>query len=333
MTDTTVAVCLSPGHGPNRPVEMVNPGDLGCESGVAKESQLTRPGMAGPVLYELGLQSPKAASLKIAGHRFVILTDPSIEVPDDPVAGTYRNGELSPVLPALELTLKLLRPGARVLDLGAHVGGFALAAAALGFDVLAVEASPAQAELIRMSVARNQFHNLHVIHAVAGDQTGSTQFRPYGPYGHVGAGTPEVPSLDVPAVEIDKLMVDHAWGQVHFIKLDVEGSEVKVVRGMRRLLHAADAPPIYFESNRFALAFYGETPGSLGNELMQLGYRIYRGGSRFTHIPDLNKQRETVVDYLAIKGPLPRSLRLWAHTLKPLIRRALRKVKRATCDT
>jgi tRNA/tmRNA/rRNA uracil-C5-methylase (TrmA/RlmC/RlmD family) len=44
--------------------------------------------------------------------------------------------------PLVELMLTLLKPDHRVLDLGAHIGTFSLAAAALRCEVLSVERSP-----------------------------------------------------------------------------------------------------------------------------------------------------------------------------------------------
>ena len=52
------------------------------------------------------------------------------------------------------LLARLLRPGDRLLDLGAQIGLVSLAAAALGCEVAAVEACPKNAALLRASARR-----------------------------------------------------------------------------------------------------------------------------------------------------------------------------------
>src|SRR5260370_34686004 len=58
-----------------------------------------------------------------------------------------------------ELALDLAPPSGVILDLGAHLGTFALAAAASGRRVIAVEASPRDVELLRESARANSVDN------------------------------------------------------------------------------------------------------------------------------------------------------------------------------
>src|SRR5438105_4428726 len=81
------------------------------------------------------------------GIRFHVVFDPSAE---DPLSRAYADGRY-PHGPFSGLLPHLLRPGKTVLDLGAHLGSFALVAAVLGCRVLAVEACPRNAELLRAS--------------------------------------------------------------------------------------------------------------------------------------------------------------------------------------
>src|SRR5262245_18639865 len=65
----------------------------------------------------------------------------------------------APTRPALEYLQSLTPRGGRVLDLGTHVGSFTLAAAALGYEVVGVEASPRNAALLKASLEKNGFKN------------------------------------------------------------------------------------------------------------------------------------------------------------------------------
>ncbi len=230
---------------------------------------------------------------------------------NDPVSGAYRTGRLEPIAPLVELARRLLQPGARVLDLGAHVGGFALTAAALGCRVIAVEAAPRQVEVLRAAVLGNGFTQLHVVHAAVGDQGGMVDFSCHGPWGHVACAATRMPARRVPAVRVEDLLAEAGWSGVDFVKMDVEGSEVRALHGMANLLRRGDAPPLYFESNRHTLAFYGESPESLKALLRGLGYRLYRVRWRGLMLErEESEQDEVVADFLAVKH-LPAPLRAW----------------------
>lgn len=176
-------------------------------------------------------------------------------------------------VPHFPLLQRLLKPGDRVLDLGAHIGLVALAAARLGCDVLAVEACPRNAALLRASARRNGFQRLRVVHAAIGERAGMVAFSPHGPFGHVYSPVTDMPRIEVPAVRGDDLLAEAGWERVDFIKLDVEGSEIAALRGLEGVLTRPDAPPILYEMNRSTLAFYGQQPYELWDHLSARGYR------------------------------------------------------------
>jgi len=76
----------------------------------------------------------------------------------DPIGNAVANNQYR-YSESHEIIFKILQPGDRVIDLGGHIGTFSLVAAALGCHVVAVEASPFNAELIKASIAENNFHN------------------------------------------------------------------------------------------------------------------------------------------------------------------------------
>jgi len=219
----------------------------------------------------------------------------------DPVAAAYRAGTIEHLGPLLDLAAAVVRPGDRVLDLGAHLGGFALAAASLGCEVIAVEASPQNAALLRRSAEENRFANLKVVHAAVADRAGSIEFIAQGPWGIV-APAAGAATVSVPAVRVDDLLAEHGWPDVRFVKIDVEGSEVAAVRGMPRLLGRPDAPVVFFESNQFALNLYGLTDADLKAAVRRHGYDLYRPGpGGLVPSSEGERQADVVVDYVAAK--------------------------------
>ena len=231
---------------------------------------------------------------------------------DDPVSAAFRAGGGSLYESQLVgLMLELVKPGDVVLDLGAHVGTFALSAAAGGCEVVAIEASVSNAALLRASAAANRFRSLRVVTVAAGDHGGSVEFFAHGPWGHVVEADSEGPRVSVPCVRIDDLLAELGIPRVAFVKMDIEGSEIAAIRGMRRLLEPDDAPPLLYESNGHTLAFLGATPEDLLRELSGLGYTSYIAEPpRLIRVTADEWQPQTLVNYLAFKHP-PETLSGW----------------------
>ncbi len=209
------------------------------------------------------------------------------------------------------LLSELIRVGQRVLDLGAHIGTFSLFAAALGYQVVSVEASPYNSALLRKSAERNGFDRMRVISAAVYNQPGTVGFVPIGPYGFVSDSFTSSSTISVPAITVDDLLTDVGWDGVDFIKMDIEGSEVAAIQGMSQLLARDDAPVILYESNGHMLSLFGETPNHLMATLEGFGYRCYLvQPGRLIPCQSGDLQPECVVDYAAIKH-LPVTLHSW----------------------
>jgi FkbM family methyltransferase len=244
-----------------------------------------------------------------AGTPFVIACRDQFVRPDgiafdDPVMKAYLKGSLDMLWPLPPIAAAMLRPGDRVLDVGSHVGGFALLAASLGCRVTAIEASPWNAELIRRSIELNGFRDLRVLNVAAADQPGELQFASLGPWGQVSCESVSGPTVRVPAVRVDDVLAELGWDKVEFLKLDVEGYEVRALHGMSRLLSRPDAPPVYFESNSHTLKMYDETPNSLFAVFRSYGYEVFNWdetGAKVLIPAEGFEQTNVVVDYLAEK--------------------------------
>src|SRR5262249_31728780 len=150
------------------------------------------------------------------GVRFEVAVDPRWM---DPIADAIVAGDTW-FLEDYYVLLDRLKPGDRVLDLGGHVGTFALAAAALGCRVVCVEAAPRLIRLLRASVARNGFDEVHIVHGAVTARRGGVGFIPSGPWGtipnRVVEGQPStiqartLTPVVVPAVTVD-LLLDEGW--------------------------------------------------------------------------------------------------------------------------
>lgn len=228
----------------------------------------------------------------------------------DPIAMAFKVGSIGHMKAMIDVATATLSPGDRVLDLGAHLGGFMLSMAALGFEVLGVEASPRCVDLVEQSLALNNFASAHIEHACVTDRPGIVKFSACGPFGHVACPATRMPWVSVPAVTVDDLVRERGWNNVRFVKLRVQGSEIHALRGMTTLLRT-QSPLVFFESNRTTLAWYQFTPDELAAELHRHGYTIYTiEPGKLVRVPRGAALSETIADYFAAKT-LPASLQAW----------------------
>lgn len=153
-----------------------------------------------------------------------------------------------------------LRPGDTFLDVGANVGYFTLLGALSvggGGRVVAVEAHPGLARLLRRNVVINGVHGRVTVCAnAAWSEAAKLRFHQRAHYsanssvGSIGeqalsdlGDTEEV--VDVNAVPVDDLTV--GLDRVDLIKVDVEGAEVHAFQGMERTLSANRDVTVMFE--------------------------------------------------------------------------------------
>jgi FkbM family methyltransferase len=222
---------------------------------------------------------------------------------NDPIGAELAVGRFT-LSGSLVWLLSCLRPGDAVLDLGAHLGTFALPAAMLGARVVAVEGSPASVSLLQEACTRNGLDNIDCRLAVVDDAVRQVEFVTLGPYGTIA--TPEIgaatgyPSITATTTTVDLL----PGGPFRFVKVDLEGVERAILRGARRTL--AEVKAMVIESNGHMLHQHESSPRELVRALEASGLTVYEVGTwtlRRLMRPFI--QAETIVDYVAVRGGLP----------------------------
>lgn len=181
--------------------------------------------------------------------------------------------------------LRQLRPGDRVIDIGAHVGlfgvQFARALEDLGDGhVTSFEPSPDSAARLRHHVATNGLSaRLTLVEAALGAETGQTELRSVDPN---SSDDPSLRSMhgegEVVAANIDLIRFDDWWnnaGRPHFdvVKIDVEGGELDVVRGMSEALTQVQPRLMVVEIKKHLSAKAGVDPDEIVHRLQEFGYR------------------------------------------------------------
>ncbi len=192
------------------------------------------------------------------------------------VRGSFEAGEAA-------FMRRVLRPGDTALDVGAHIGFFAIQMAAIvgpQGQVHAFEPVAANAELLERSAAENHFGDRLIIHRGAvGAGSGSATLtyaaetlNTGGAYLLRDEAQPPVGQLTttVRLMALDDMEIRHP---VRFIKMDVEGAEPQVVRGAVRMLRV-DRPIILSELHSTQLARASATTiTEFADLLRSLGYQ------------------------------------------------------------
>ncbi len=143
-----------------------------------------------------------------------------------------------------ETFVRVLRPGATVWDVGAHIGFFtALAARCVGPGGRVHAFEPLPANRIRL-LETIELNRLGVeVHptAVAG-RAGTRQL-----YGHSSTSMWSLVErtgaqrVEVPCVTLDDLLAERSFGIPALVKIDAEGAELDILRGGLRLVTETSA--------------------------------------------------------------------------------------------
>ncbi len=163
------------------------------------------------------------------------------------------------------------------LDIGANIGCISQALLAAGHKVVAFEPQPQLFSLLgKNSLNRGE---VVLVPAAVGAAEGhvampKVQYSAKGNFGGIGVGDRSIyGSISVPVVTIDS----HNFNDVGFMKIDVEGYELEVLRGATETIRRCK-PIMYIEDDR------REKSVALRAYIRELGYNIEE------HFPTLYRE-------------------------------------------
>jgi len=166
--------------------------------------------------------------------------------------------------------LSILKPGDLFLDIGANVGFFSLLAAkAVGPEgkVYAFEPAPKARTALRRNLALNHIQNVMVVAAALSDGPGRAALfldaRNNSGASSLNRSPHSGESVEVELDTYDRFASQNALPVPALVKLDVEGAEVKVLRGMQALLAGPNPPPVVLEVSEWSLKQMGSSKEEL----------------------------------------------------------------------
>ncbi|MGH3427166.1 MAG: FkbM family methyltransferase [Mycobacteriales bacterium] len=187
------------------------------------------------------------------------------------VLNQISSGTLEPY--TLDLFSRSLRPGMTVLDIGANIGYYTVhAARAVGPTgrVVAFEPDPRTAASLRSNLHANSVQDSVVVHeCAASSSTGTRRLFLSSTAAHSGLHATMDERSVVRAMEVEAVTVDDVLqgANVDVVKLDVEGEESAVLRGMEQTIASSPRLRLFVEFNPLAFRATGASPEGLLEQL------------------------------------------------------------------
>ena len=183
--------------------------------------------------------------------------------------------------PLTDIFKRCIRTGDCVLDIGANIGFYTLLASSLvgpNGCVHAFEASPTIMRQLKRNVYISRCRNVLLHMEVVSDKCGVVEFHTAA-RGHLGlsslrdlgksTGKREV----APSVSVDSIV--DTISSVKLAKIDVEGAELLVLRGMQNLI-TRDRPYVLLEVTDAYLRQLGANVAEVCDFFIAHGYALYR---------------------------------------------------------
>lgn len=177
--------------------------------------------------------------------------------------------------------VRTVKKGDTVVDVGANIGYYTLLAGHLVGDegrVYAFEPDPANFVMLERNVRLNGLTNVVLEQKAVSNEAGSIQLflreehfgdhRIYQPKGESRR------SIDIEAVSLD----DYFRGreaEIDFLKIDTQGAEAAIAKGMKQLVRANDKLVVVIEYSPRHLRDFGSEPAELITALTNAGFAFF----------------------------------------------------------
>lgn len=172
-----------------------------------------------------------------------------------------------------------VKEGEIILDIGANIGYYSLLASKrIGSEgrVYAFEAAPETFKKLADNIQRNAMANVYAYNLAVTNSRGTIDLhiadtRNTGMSSIAAFADESGVTVTVSCDTIDNFATDHSLGRIDRIKIDVEGAEMMVLRGMEQTLRKY-LPVIHIELIDSRLRYAGSSLTELWNFLISLGY-------------------------------------------------------------
>lgn len=185
----------------------------------------------------------------------------------------------------IEIILKNINEGDTVLDIGANIGYYTIyIARKVGKNgkVFCFEPDPVNCSFLKKSVIANGYTNVIVEQKAVTDKIGKAKLylcdenkgdhRIYNSYD-------DRKNIDIETVTLDDYFKNYKEN-INFIKIDVQGSEGGVIKGMKNLLKKNKNVKMFIEYEPRCLKLFGTCPDKYLKLITQAGFKFFMLNSK-----------------------------------------------------
>jgi len=205
------------------------------------------------------------------------------------------------VEPITLLASTLISDGDSFIDLGANIGAFCLPLSLMRRSpFLAVEALPDNVDLLESSIRANNIDNARVVNAAIMDKEVPVHIKGASAYGTVNS---DGQGITIQSVVGDKLFPEAGFENARLVKIDIEGSELFAIKGMRKFLEGNVSRSYIFEANGAHCYSGGYQPSEIVEIFEEIGYNIYMvAGLKIIPYKSTDLQPFGLINFLATKS-------------------------------
>lgn len=204
--------------------------------------------------------------------------------------GTYEKGTLN-------FIKTHLKEGQVFFDIGANIGLMSIFTSySVGNTgkVYAFEANPETVKLLNYNIELNSISNIIVVDKAIGNNEGKIQIYNNGA-GNRGGASLIKPEQETQSFEVDLIKLDnielYATMDIGMIKIDVEGFEMDVLKGIEKILSTSNPPKLIIECSADRNNNY-DSVYEIYNFIKKVNsYKIYKlnkGKERFGELVEIN---------------------------------------------
>ena len=170
------------------------------------------------------------------------------QYPGDPIKFNHQRRAVGDSVSVSKYASRFIAPGAVCIDIGSCIGSISVPLwSIIGSDgkLISIEADPDNIARLGANLRLNGYSDRWILNAAVTDADGTIQLRRFvGQNGWQTLGDPEFARdvryefVKVKAMRLDTIMADYGLAKVDFIKIDVEGAELEVLRGAEQVLRS-----------------------------------------------------------------------------------------------
>jgi len=230
----------------------------------------------------------KSDFVEISGHKIFLDSKDSLFLSID---GNYDSYET-------EIAHQQIKKGNIVLDIGANIGFYTLIFAKLVGDkgkVIAFEPEPSNFGILKKNVETNGYKNVILVPKAVSDKNGEIKL-------YLSSFSNAIPrihksdfcdrSIEIESVRLDDyLKTINFQERIDFIKIDVEGAEVKVLEGMRSTIQKNNNVKILVEFAPVSIKESGYAPEKLLEMLKGNGFNLQSINSKARKLEPVNTKQ------------------------------------------